>query len=195
MFVLGFQDVASCIDTVAQQSGLGLSIAISGATLAAFLGGGTESFHDIQEINDGAAFGTSLGRQGSADTVTFTLSGATTDNGSATFPSDTQVTLSGYDDTLNFTGSNDAFSLADANGDNLGNLTLSGNATVTVGQNGNISVDGDGNNVFKSNIVNLQIDLGTGNDVVGDVAEGTVVNALPSGQNSFIASNDEIITG
>ena len=52
------------------------------------------------------------GRQGSTDTVTFALSGTTTDNGSATFPSDTQVTLSGYDDTLNFTGSNSTLTLA-----------------------------------------------------------------------------------
>lgn len=63
-------------------------------------------------MNAGAAFGTSLGRQGSTDTVTFALSGTTTDNGSATFPSDTQVTLSGYDDTLNFTGSNSTLTLA-----------------------------------------------------------------------------------
>jgi hypothetical protein len=102
------------------------------------------------------------------------------------------------------TGSSDIFTISGigntlASGDtfdmNGGSLTLAGNASVVDDQNGNISVDGDGNNVFKSSIVNLQIDLGNGTNIVGDVAEGTVVNAIDGGQDSIVASNDEIVTG
>jgi Ca2+-binding RTX toxin-like protein len=53
---------------------------------------------------------------------------------------------------------------------------------------------GDGNDVITSDVVNLKINLGNGDDIVGTVGRGTIVNA-GTGKDSFIASDDELITG
>jgi hypothetical protein len=195
MFVPAFQNAASWYyGFVAQESGLGLSVAIGGAKLNAWIKSGPAlPQSDINEINAGAAFGTSLGRQGlSTDTVTFASSGASTYNGSAIFPGNTQVTLSGYNDTLNFTGSNSSLTIASTNG----TLTLaSGSATVNVGQNGIVAQTGNGNNTLTGTIAGLTLDLGSGNNFVGSVAIGTIVNAQNSGVDQFVPSADELITG
>ncbi len=53
---------------------------------------------------------------------------------------------------------------------------------------------GNGNDAIKSNVVNLTINLGSGDDTVGHVGQGTVVNA-GGGLDSFVVSNDELIVG
>ena len=53
---------------------------------------------------------------------------------------------------------------------------------------------GNGNNTITSDIVNLTINLGTGHNIVGDLAQGTTVNAQ-GGNNSFLVSDDVLLTG
>jgi hypothetical protein len=53
---------------------------------------------------------------------------------------------------------------------------------------------GNGNNIITSDIVNLTINLGTGKNIIGNLAQGTIVNAQ-GGQNSFLVSDDILLTG
>jgi Ca2+-binding RTX toxin-like protein len=200
MFVLAFKDAASWyLGFVAQQAGIPVAAAIDGGGLYNYLTG--KGFqvdpNDIKAINGGAAFGTSLpaGQSFDTDSVTVTTAGVTIDNDSATIRgNNNQVSLSGLNDTVTFTGSNDTFTLT---GPGLsGTLTSSGNATITVGQNGNTLVQtGNGDTTLTSTIPGLTLDLGTGNNFVGSVAQGTIVNAQSSGVNQFVPSADELITG
>lgn len=140
MFVLAFKDAASWyLGLVMQQAGIPVAAGIDGGKLFNALEGKGYQLdpNNINAINNGAAFGTSLpaGESLNADTVTVTTTGSVTvDNGSATIRgNNNQVALSGSDDTLYFTGSHDTFDLTDSNGNSFGSLTLSGGATVTVG--------------------------------------------------------------
>ena len=218
MFVRAFQDAASWnLGFISQQAGLGAAAAVdAGGLYNIWKNNGWLPQGDINSINAGAAFGTSLpGRQGSnTDSIYLTATGVTIDNGSATIPGmKHQIVLSGSNDTLYLTGANDTLDLTGSldtittsgSGNTLktadtldmsgGSLKLAGNATVTLDQGGNVLVDGRGNNVISSSIVNLKIDLGTGTNIVGHVGQGTVVNAQSQGQDSFVMSDDELITG
>jgi Ca2+-binding RTX toxin-like protein len=53
---------------------------------------------------------------------------------------------------------------------------------------------GDGDNIITSDIVNLTINLGSGKNIIGDLAQGTIVNAQ-GGQNKFLVSDDVQFNG
>jgi Ca2+-binding RTX toxin-like protein len=218
MFVPAFTSAASWyLGFVAQQSGIPVAAAINGGGLwNQWQNGQWIPQPNINSINAGATFGRSLppGQSLDTDSVTLNTAGVTIDNDSATIRGrDNQIVLSGSNDTLNLTGPNDTLDLTGSldtittsgtgntlkTGDTLdmsgGSLKLAGNATVTLGLGGNVVVEGRGNNVIKSSIVNLTIDLGTGTNIVGHVGRGTVVNAQSQGQDSFVMSDDELITG
>lgn len=198
MNVQAFQDAASwTLGFVAQQAGLGATIAIGA-------GGLYNEFENHQwlpgsnynSINAGANFGSSL-PSGSINTDVFDLSvaGLTIDGGSALIPgNNNQITLSGLNDTLTLSGSNDTFNLT---GPGLsGALTLSGNATVTIGPTGSTLVQtGNGNNTITGTIPGLTLDLGNGNNLVGSVGPGTIVNVQSNGVDQFVPSADELING
>jgi len=90
------------------------------------------------------------------------------------------------DTNLGFTNFN---TLLLGNGDNKVQLYAAADPYLQLVQTGN------GNNSITSDVVNLTIDLGTGNNIVGSVAQGTVVNAQPGSVDQFTPSADELITG
>src|ERR1051326_8464689 len=102
--------------------------------------------------------------------------------------------------TVRVTGSKDTVELYLTNVDpnnvnpNGASVKLSGDATFIADPDGNLNVVGDSNIAVSGNVLNLQINLAPGKNVIGHVGMGTVVNAQ-GGQNSFVVSNDELLNG